>query len=139
MNTSPISRDEAERVLSRIFRAGPLRHLPKSRKDTELLIALAAAYLDPQAVYTEKAINNEIREWMAGFTDSVTMDHVTLRRYMVDYRLVLRDDNGDRYRTNQMVLNAFISADARSIRPIELFRQVQEEREARKQAAKDNY
>lgn len=135
MSSQPISQPEAEKILYRIFRAGELRHLPKSRRDTELLVALAAAYLDPRSTYSESEINTEIEEWMAGFTNSVTLDHVTFRRYMVDYHLVRRDANGENYRTNQMVLNSFISPEARSVQPSEMLKAAEADRIARRAAA----
>jgi hypothetical protein len=130
----PASRSDVEKLLRRIFKAGELRHLPRSRRDTERFIALAVSALDPRAEYTEAEVNELLIEWMAGFTDPATLDHVTIRRYLVDYSLLLRDSEGARYRTNQAVLATFIEADARSILPQDIFAEVQRERVVRRRA-----
>ncbi len=76
-----------------------------------------------------------LREWMRDFTCSINMDHVTVRRYLIDYRFLLREESGKDYRTNQIVINCTIEAAARSIDPQQIFCEVQEDRELRKRAA----
>lgn len=135
MMSQPFNLADAENILRRLFRGGQLRQLPRSRRDTELFIALAAATLDPQASYSEEEINDLLIEWLRGFTCSSTLDHVTIRRCLVDYRMLLRDDRGASYRANQAVLGRFIEPEARSLRPLDLFLEVQQDRADRRRHA----
>ena len=54
-----------------------MRRLPKSPKDSEAVLALAALALDPRVTYSEAEVNTVLSEWLAGFVDVATMDRVT--------------------------------------------------------------
>lgn len=112
-----------------------MRRLPRSRKDTEAVLALAAASLDPRATYSESEVNDVLSDWMQGFTDPVLMDHLTIRRYLVDSSLLLRDAGGTSYRANQVVINLVIEPDAREVQPLLILHDVVSERARRKQEA----
>lgn len=127
-------RDEVEMVMRRLVKGGLIKRLPKNRRDTEIFLALAASSLDPRARYSEPEVNVMLREWMRDFTCDVSMDHVSVRRCLVDYRLLLREESGKDYRANQVVINCTIEPAARSVDPQQIFYDVQEERELRKRA-----
>ena len=112
-----------------------MKRMPKSRKDTEIFLALAAASFDPQVEYSESGINEHLIEWMADFTLSSALDHVTVRRCLIDHYFLLRDQSGSSYTTNQTIINKAIDPAARSIQPRYIFEDVQREREKRKRAA----
>ena len=128
----PLTHDEVKGVFRRIFNGGEMRRLPKSRKDTEAVLALAASSLDPRETYSEHELNIALSEWMAGFVDPATMDHVTLRRCMVDIFMLLRDPHGRSYRTNQTVINQVIEPEARAVQPLLVMNEVAAERAKRK-------
>ena len=128
----PLTHDELKNVFRRIFNGGEMRRLPKSRKDREAVMALAAASLHPRATYSEAAVNTALFEWLSGFVDAATMDHVTLRRGMVDIFMLLRDAQGRSYRTNQIVINQVIEPEARAVQPLLVMNEVVVERAERK-------
>ena len=128
----PLTYDEVKGVFRRIFNGGEMRRLPKSHKDTEAVLVLAASSLDPRETYSEHELNIALSEWMAGFVDPATMDHVTLRRCMVDIFMLLRDPHGRSYRTNQTVINQVIEPEARAVQPLLVMNEVAAERAKRK-------
>ena len=128
----PLTYDEVKGVFRRIFNGSEMRRLPKSRKDTEAVLGLAASSLDPRETYSEHELNIALSEWMAGFVDPATMDHVTLRRCMVDIFMLLRDPHGKSYRTNQTVINQVIEPEARAVQPLLVMNEVAAERAKRK-------
>ena len=73
----PLTHDELKNVFRCIFNGGEIRRLPKSRKDSEAVLALAALALDPRVTYSEAEVNTVLSEWLAGFVDVATMDRVT--------------------------------------------------------------
>lgn len=127
-----IDKQQTEIVLRRLFQGGVIRRMPKTRKDTETFLALAASNLDPRIKYSESEVNKELAEWMADITCPIGLDHVTLRRYLVDLCFLLRDAPGSSYSANQTVINNAIDPSARSIQPRSILEDVQRERDQRK-------
>jgi hypothetical protein len=106
----------AHATLRRLLANGPLTAMPTRRDDVELLLQLAAARFQSGRTYGEKDVNESLREWLAELSAPCGIDHVSLRRELVDARLLVRDASGSEYRLN-----------ARRLR-----RDVPEERAARK-------
>ena len=127
-----MDRNATERIFRRLLKGGRLRRLPKSRRDTEVFLALAAAALDPRAVYAEPDVNDRLREWLEPFA---LIDHVTVRRYLVDYSMLLRDAAGSSYRANQAIISKVIDAEVRSLLPGDILLNLERERLNRKKAS----
>jgi hypothetical protein len=85
-------------ALKRLLANGPLTGFPTRRADQDLLLRLAAARFDPQRTYTEAEVNEILRIWLATFCAPFGIDHVSLRRTLVDARLLARDSAGSSYR-----------------------------------------
>lgn len=111
------------------------RHLlPKKRVELQMLLLSTILNLDPDTTYSEPQINKELRHWISRFGTNLTIDHVTLRRHLVDESILLRDQNGSSYSLASQF--PFFSFDA-SIKQLdldELVTQSEENRAARKRA-----
>ena len=129
-----MDKQQTENVFRRLLRGGVVRRLPKNRKDAEIFLALMASSFNPRLAYSEAEVNEHLLEWMADFTCPVAMDHLTIRRSLIDFRLLLRDVAGIRYTTNQTIINNTIEPAARSIQPRQILVDVQREKERRKRA-----
>ena len=128
------NKEQVEKLFRRMLKGGAMRRMPKSRGDLQVFLSLAASALDPQLQYDEPELNERLIEWMAGFTDPVVMDHVTVRRYLVDYFYLLRDVPGTRYKTNQTMINTVIQPEARSVLPLVLLEEIQRDQAHRSRA-----
>lgn len=106
--------------------------MPRTRKDSEIFLALAASTFDPRAEYSEAEVNEQLLDWMRDFTCPIVMDHVTVRRYLVDFCFLLRDASGASYTTNQTIINKVIEPAARSIQPRDILEDIRREKEERK-------
>jgi hypothetical protein len=122
---SAISKEELESIFRNIFNGGVMDRLPKSRRNADAFLALAAASLESQEVFTEAELNARLADWMASFANPRQLDHVTVRRYLVDLSMLLRDPEGRSYRTNQTVISRQIAPDARTVQPKEILDQIQ--------------
>jgi len=122
-------------LLRRLFRGGVVERVPKNSDDAEVFLALAAAWLDPRSNYSEAEVNEHLREWIDGFATHTTMDHVTLRRHLVDANFLLRDGPGSVYTANQSVISSVIEPEARSVHPGDILAEVLMEKQRRKDAA----
>ena len=118
-------------TLLRLLANGPLTGWPRRPADAALLVRLAAARFDGGRDYREAEVNEALREWLATFSAEYGIDHVTLRRELVDARFLGRDKSGALYR-----LEASVAAELealRSIDPRALLAEARQAREHRKQ------
>ncbi|MCX4725045.1 DUF2087 domain-containing protein [Streptomyces sp. NBC_01306] len=85
------SGDERTEALLRTFvRDGRLVRLPAQFRRREVLLRyFVERSFDPGVTYPEKAVNDKLREWCKG----AEIDHVTIRRYLIDLCLLGREDN----------------------------------------------
>ena len=111
--------------LKRLLANGPLSAYPTRRADQELLLRLTAARFEPGRAYTEAEVNDVIAAWLETFCAPFGIDHVSMRRYLVDARLLVRDAAGSAYRVAAPVQRA-------DMEPAQVLAQIQRERAERK-------
>jgi len=70
---------------------------PKKPLDRHILFISATFGLEPGKQYSERELNDKLRAWTGRFGQHVGLDHVTLRRFLVDEHYLTRDSGGERY------------------------------------------
>jgi hypothetical protein len=65
--------------------------------DFNLMLAAAARAFAAGRSYAEREVNDVLRDWLAHEGAMLAVDHVELRRWMVDCRVLARDDYGRAY------------------------------------------
>lgn len=120
----------AETVLRRILRSGSLEAFPTHPGDLDVVLAVAAVTLMRRRPYNEQEINSALMDWL----DSVHgwMDHVTLRRRMVDLGFLKRTVNGSRYFMNYGRVVEVLGDPAAELDAGAIVREVLRERQERK-------
>ena len=98
ISSESMAADKTRTALKRMLANGPLTGLPVRRGDLELLLALAAPLFTAGRTYSEAEVNDVLRDWLATFCAPFGIDHVTLRRCMVDAGILQRDRSGSSYR-----------------------------------------
>ena len=68
-----------------------------NRDDFALVLAAAASMFEPDRTYRERDVNDVLRGWLAGAGSMLDVDHVELRRWLVDNLLLERDGFGRAY------------------------------------------
>jgi hypothetical protein len=127
--------DDPRKALKRMLANGPMTAMPKRSGDQDILARLAAARFEPGRMYTEGEVNVALEAWLESFTDRYGIDHVTLRRLLVDRRLLVRTKSGSTYELSEAArqdLERFHEID-----PAQVLVRAREEREARKQRRPD--
>lgn len=76
---------------------GP-RGFPRKRRDRHILMKSFLLALDSALEYSEGEINEHIQRWNRDVAPAVETDHVTVRRWLVDYGLLERTADGRWYR-----------------------------------------
>ena len=69
-----------------------------SPADRVIVVATMAALFDPNGVYAEREVNERLQWWLDGTGAHVETDRVTLRRWLVDTRVLSRNDDCTDYR-----------------------------------------
>jgi hypothetical protein len=65
--------------------------------DFNLMLAAAAPAFAAGRSYAEGEVNDILRDWLAHEGSMLAVDHVELRRWLVDCRVLARDDYGRAY------------------------------------------
>ncbi|HEY71009.1 MAG TPA: DUF2087 domain-containing protein [Anaerolineae bacterium] len=73
------------------------RDLPKKRRDRHILFFSATLELEHHQQYREQELNDCLRRWSQRFGDGMNLDHVSLRRNLVDEGYIVRDPAGASY------------------------------------------
>jgi hypothetical protein len=71
--------------------------LPKKPLDRQIVLISAILGLERQRKYSEGEINAELQKWVLQFGQRYSLDHVTLRRYLIDDKFIVRDASGGAY------------------------------------------
>lgn len=129
----PLNHDEVVSVLTRILKRGPLDHLPTRVADLDVLLALGVCRFTPDRIYAEVMVNERLKEWIDQFVLPPSIDHVSIRRCMVDRRFLVRDTAGRTYRAIFAKAERILAPDARSIDVAEVLNSLMQERDRRKQ------
>ena len=124
------ARETTHRALKRLLVNGPLIGVPARPGDQALLLHLAAARFEAQKAYRESEVNEMLKSWLQSFCAPFGIDHVTMRRLMVDSGLLSRDKAGSMYRINPKRTGDLDTDQA--IEPAQVLAEIQSEREARK-------
>jgi hypothetical protein len=123
-------RDTVLRALRRMLANGLLTALPKRPADQEILLVLAASRFDAGDNYLESDVNERLKAWLATISEPFGIDHVTLRRCLVDARFLVRTKAGSTYRVNAERVGEIDAT--RDIDPVRVLSEVRSERELRK-------
>jgi hypothetical protein len=65
--------------------------------DFNLMLAVAARSFAAGRRYSEREVNDILQIWLASVGSMLAVDHVELRRWLVDCRVLARDDYGHAY------------------------------------------
>jgi hypothetical protein len=125
--------DTTRSALRRMLSNGRLTALPKSPSDQALLAALAVARLDAGRDYVERDVNDALVAWLGTVSEPYGIDHVTLRRLLVDSRLLTRTASGSTYHVNAAKLSEIDAV--RDVDPARVLADLQAERETRKRSS----
>ena len=77
---------------------GCLLGWPHKNQDRHILLKSMILGLEKSVEYSEKEINEKLKSWLTNIGQSVGLDHVTLRRHLVELKYLERNDDGSYYR-----------------------------------------
>lgn len=92
--------DEFVTRLCRLGADGASRRFPRNSRDREILMQSVVMQLDSARTYSEPEINGQLKAWSSDVAPSIDIDHVTLRRLLIDYHRLERTFDGRAYRVS---------------------------------------
>jgi len=123
MSEQMISAAQFEERLAAICLGGAGTAFPRRMRDRHILYRSIIQRLDLARKYPEGELNEALQQWLLDIGTSLDIDHVTLRRYLIDERYLSRDANGNAYQVNPAGSN-FVEFDP-SIAAIDPFMVIQ--------------
>ena len=127
-----ISEQQFKTSIAKTFGRGPLAKFPKRHQDQLIFFGAAALHLAGQPTYSEKEINGKLMAWLIEMEANNVMDHVTLRRSLVDFRFVERDSAGRQYTVAESDLAAVFEKPILTLDLHTIIEEARAEREARR-------
>ncbi len=107
--------------------------IPKKAQDLHILLYSATLNFQPNVEYTEKEVNRQLQSWCETFGKNMGLDHVSLRRALIDERYLRRDASGTHYMLDLSDLPYQFDSQINSLDLRALLSQAIEEKERRKQ------
>ncbi len=99
--TQPITRELfIKRLVNLCLRSG-LSGFPNDDLNQHVLLKSAVLSMDNSGTYTEQEVNEELKHWINHICRIKDIDHITLRRRLVDEGYLTRAKDGSRYQLSQ--------------------------------------
>jgi len=100
MSEQIISAAQFEERLAAICLGGAGSAFPRRSRDRHILYRSIIQMLDHARRYSEADLNDALQQWLLEIGSCLDIDHVTLRRYLIDEQYLSRDANGNAYQVN---------------------------------------
>ena len=84
-----ITEQEQKQILAKYFRDSRIEQFPKKEKRKLVLLHKVSKIFEKDKKYSEKEVNERLKK--------VAADHVTIRRYLIDYGFLERQKDGSEY------------------------------------------
>src|SRR4051812_42862003 len=116
MEQPTISSEEFKKRLPQLCLTSKSVELPRRQRDRHILLKALSLTFDAGHFYTEPEVNRRIERWLTEIGKSLEIDHVTLRRTLVDEGYLARSADGVTYRVGDAGGTQFsFSEDIRTI------------------------
>ncbi len=107
------------------------RSWPRQPRDRYILLKSMILLREPQRIHTEKEVNARLVEWVNELDQILYIDHVTLRRYLVNDEFLSRDLAGRSYWVNTDEVGKLFKEE---IDPVQAVEEARQRSEAEKRA-----
>jgi len=97
MEPATISSDEFKKRLPQLCLTARTAELPRRQRDRHILLKALSLSFEAGRSYTEPEVNRLIENWLNQVGQSLEIDHVTLRRTLIDEGYLTRAPEGVAY------------------------------------------
>ncbi len=92
-----ISANEFKKRLVELCVQSRITTFPRKYRDRHIIFKSVVLMLDVKQMYSEAEINDGLRIWLADVAPSLQIDHLKLRRWMIEEFYLGRQRDGSRY------------------------------------------
>jgi hypothetical protein len=96
-NTGPITQEFFLKRLADLCLKSGLAGFPKDETDQHILLKSAVLVLGKPGPFTEKEVDEKLKYWIKEISRIQKMDHVTVRRFLIDTGYLTRSADGSSY------------------------------------------
>ena len=100
-NNKPITQEYFIKRLADLCIKSGLAGFPKDDTSLHILLKSAILTLDQSDSFSEKEVNVKLESWVKDISQMRGMDHVSLRRMLIDTGYLTRNGDGSSYRISQ--------------------------------------
>ena len=93
----PITTDEFRNRLVELCLRSGMTGLPRKPRDRHILLKSITLGFDPKREYAENEVDQELLWWLREVGIDIHVDHVNLRRQLIDHAYLGRTKDGSRY------------------------------------------
>ena len=93
--------------------------MPRKRRDQHIILKSAVLTLDPETTYDETELGDALQQWQRTVGRELLVDHVSMRRHLVDDGYLERDPEGTAYRVAPTAPDLF-EPDVKTLDPGEI-------------------
>jgi hypothetical protein len=134
MRVKPISIAEFQDRLA-VLCPGTSGGLPRRQRDRHIVFRSIVQVLSVSQPYSEQALNGALKEWISEVGTGFGVDHVTLRRYLVDAGYLHRDAYGTSYQVQPNGRGEVeFEPEVGQVDPVAVVRKARQQAAARKRA-----
>jgi hypothetical protein len=101
MEQAIISSDEFKKRLGQLCLTAKTAELPRRQRDRHILLKAISLKFETDRSYSEPEVNRVIADWLNRVGQSLEIDHVTLRRALVDESYLMRTAGGTAYQVGR--------------------------------------
>jgi len=101
MEQATISSEEFKKRLAQLCLTARTVEMPRRQRDRHILLKALSLHFEPGRFYTEPEVNRVIENWLNRVGQSLEIDHVTLRRALVDEAYLTRAPAGEAYQVGR--------------------------------------
>lgn len=130
--TSKIRTAEFKNRLAVLCLRGGGQGFPRKHRDQHILFKSITLMLETKRDYSETEVNECLAKWLSQVGRSVEIDHVSLRRYLVDAGYLTRDTAGKGYRVDVEQTIGLFEADIEEVDPVVVVEEAYQDAEKRK-------
>lgn len=96
-NSKIITTEQFIKRTSELCLKSGMSGLPKDESDQHILLKSMMLAFDAQEKYSEQEVNEKLAYWCSHISQIKDLDHVTLRRRLVDTGYLIRSSDGSSY------------------------------------------